>query len=340
MYHRPIEKAGNPIPDGKKDGKAAGEFPSAFRWGVGIAGAVLCSMRFMRPEYSLALGVIIALIGLAPPGDLVKKTSRILIQVCVVLLGATMNLQELWTAGATGLAFAFGTIVATFALGIILALWMRVDQKLATLISSGTAICGGSAIAAVGSTIRASSTQMSVAIGVVFILNAIGLWIFPPLGHWLGLTQHQFGVWAAVAIHDVSSVVGAASKYGDEALHIATAVKLSRTLWIVPIALVAAWFFRSSLPPGEKRAKLPIPWFIVLFILASVAGTYIPAIAEWRPVCTDIARRGMCVALYLVGLGLSRKALASVGVRPLLLAVILWVYISVLALVAVRWTIA
>jgi uncharacterized integral membrane protein (TIGR00698 family) len=294
----------------------------------------------MRPEYSLALGVIIALIGFAPPGDLVKRSSRILIQVCVVLLGATMNLHELWRAGVTGLSFAFGTIVATFALGIVLALWMRVDQKLATLISSGTAICGGSAIAAVGSTIRATSTHMSVAIGVVFILNAVGLWIFPPLGHLLGLSQQQFGVWSAVAIHDVSSVVGAAGQYGDEALQVATAVKLSRTLWIVPVALVAAWFFRSSAPGKERRGRLPIPWFIVLFVLASVAGTYITAMAEWTPLLKDIARRGMSVALFLVGLGLSRKALASVGVRPLLLAVILWVYISLLALAAVRWTIA
>ncbi|MGH7244096.1 MAG: YeiH family protein [Phycisphaerales bacterium] len=310
------------------------------RWTITIAGAVLCATPYMRPEYSLALGVIIALIGLAPPGDLIKKSSRTLIQVCVVLLGATMNLHELWTAGVTGLAFAFGTIVATFALGIVLALWMRVDQKLATLISSGTAICGGSAIAAVGSTIRATSTHMSVAIGVVFILNAVALWTFPPLGHWLGLSQHQFGVWSAIAIHDVSSVVGAAGKYGDEALHIATAVKLSRTLWIVPVALVAAWFFRSSLQGKENHARLPIPWFIVLFVLASVAGTYITQIHEWMPTLTDIARRGMSVALFLVGLGLSRKALSSVGIRPLLLAVILWVYISVLALAAVRWTIA
>lgn len=294
----------------------------------------------MRPEYSLALGVIIAIIGLAPPGDLVKKSSRILIQVCVVLLGATMNLNELAKAGLTGIGFAFGTIVATFALGVVLALWMRVDSRLATLISSGTAICGGSAIAAVGSTIRASSTHMSVAIGVVFILNAVGLWVFPTLGHWLGLTQHQFGVWSAVAIHDVSSVVGAAGKYGDEALQVATAVKLSRTLWIVPVAMVAAWFFRSSMQGKENQGKLPIPWFIVLFVLASVVGTYVEQVANLIPQLTTIARRGMSVALFLVGLGLSRKAVASVGIRPLALAVILWIYISVLALAVVRWTIA
>jgi len=319
--------------------------PALLRWVICAAGAALCAAPLMRPEYSLALGVIIALIGLAPPGDLVKKSSRILIQICVVLLGATMNLHELWRAGVTGLSFAFGTIVATFALGIVLALWLRIDQKLATLISSGTAICGGSAIAAVGSTIRATSTHMSVAIGVVFILNAVGLWVFPPLGHWFNLSNQQFGVWCAVAIHDVSSVVGAAGQYSaagdrsEEALHVATAVKLSRTLWIVPIALVAAWFFRSSQPGSQTRGRLPIPWFIVLFVLASIAGTYITAIAEWMPILTLIARRGMSVALFLVGLGLSRKALASVGIRPLALAVILWIYISVLALVAVRWTI-
>ena len=213
-----------------------------------------------------------------------------------------------------------------------------IDQKLCTLISSGTAICGGSAIAAVGSTIRASGTHMSVAIGVVFILNAIGLWVFPSLGHALNLSQHQFGVWSAVAIHDVSSVVGAASAYGKEALEVATAVKLSRTLWIVPVAIVAAWFFRKELAGKESHSRLPVPWFILLFVLASVVGTSLmaPGLAHGL---SDAARRGMNIALLLVGLGLSRKALASVGVRPLVLAVALWVFISVVALAVVRATI-
>lgn len=293
----------------------------------------------MRPEYALVVGVIVALLGLAPSGDGVKKLSRTLIQVCVVGLGFGMNLQELVRAGLTGLGFGFGTIVATFALGFVIAGALRIDQKLSTLISSGTAICGGSAIAAVGSTIRASGTHMSVAIGVVFILNAVGLWVFPPLGHWLNLSQSQFGVWSAVAIHDVSSVVGASSAYGKEALEIATAVKLSRTLWIVPVAIVAAWFFRKELEGTGNRSRLPIPWFILLFVLASVAGTYLMAPGLAHGV-SDAARRGMNVALFLVGLGLSRKALASVGVRPLILAVVLWVFISVVALVVVRQTIS
>ena len=292
----------------------------------------------MRPEYALILGVVVALLGFAPSGDAVKKASRTLIQVCVVGLGFGMNLEELVRAGLTGLGFGFGTIVATFCLGFVIAKWLAIDQKLSTLISSGTAICGGSAIAAVGSTIRASGTHMSVAIGVVFILNAVGLWVFPPLGHALNLTQKQFGVWSAVAIHDVSSVVGAASAYGKEALEVATAVKLSRTLWIVPVAIVAAWFFRKELEGREGRAKLPIPWFILLFVLASVTGTYLlpPGLAHG---ISDAARRGMNVALFLVGLGLSRTALASVGVRPLILAVALWVFISIAALAVVRSTI-
>lgn len=292
----------------------------------------------MRPEYALILGVAVALVGFAPHGDMVKKLSRITIQVCVVGLGFAMNLHELVRAGLTGLGFGFGTIVATFALGFLIAKWLRIDQKLCTLISSGTAICGGSAIAAVGSTIRASGTHMSVAIGVVFILNAVGLWVFPPLGHRLALSQNQFGVWSAVAIHDVSSVVGAASAYGKEALEVATAVKLSRTLWIVPVALVAAWFFRKELEGKESHSRLPIPWFILLFVLASVAGTYFMSqeVAAW---ISAAARKGMNIALFLVGLGLSRKALASVGVRPLVLAVSLWVFISVVALIVVRTTI-
>ncbi|MBX3380375.1 MAG: putative sulfate exporter family transporter [Phycisphaeraceae bacterium] len=308
------------------------------RWALTAALAAACLAPFMRPEYALILGVAVALLGLAPHGDMVKKLSRITIQVCVVGLGFAMNLHELVRAGLTGLWFGFGTIVATFALGFLLAKWLRIDQKLCTLISSGTAICGGSAIAAVGSTIRASGTHMSVAIGVVFILNAIGLWVFPPLGHSLNLSQHQFGVWSAVAIHDVSSVVGAASAYGKEALEVATAVKLSRTLWIVPVAVVAAWFFRKELEGKESHSRLPVPWFILLFVLASVAGTYFVD----RDVAAGVsaaARRGMNIALFLVGLGLSRRALASVGVRPLVLAVALWMFISIAALVVVRTTI-
>jgi uncharacterized integral membrane protein (TIGR00698 family) len=301
-------------------------------------GGLFAVSPWARPEFALLLGVALALLSLAPPGNAIRHWSKLLIQICVVLLGFGMNLIELAKAGLTGVGFAFGTIVGTFALGVVLARALQIDQKLATLISSGTAICGGSAIAAVGSTISASSAHMSVSIGAVFILNAVGLWIFPPLGHFFNLTQHQFGVWSAVAIHDVSSVVGAASRFGDEALQVATAVKLSRTLWIVPVAIAAAWFFRHDAARG--KSKLTVPWFIALFVLASVVGTYVPLVHEHVGTLTLVARRGMCLALLLVGLGLSRSALASVGVRPLVLAVALWVFISAGALLVVRATIA
>jgi uncharacterized integral membrane protein (TIGR00698 family) len=311
---------------------------TSLAWALTAAGALFAISPWARPEFALLLGVALALLALAPPGNAIRHWSKLLIQICVVLLGFGMNLTELAKAGLTGVGFALGTIVGTFALGVALARLLKIDQKLATLISSGTAICGGSAIAAVGSTISASSAHMSVSIGAVFILNAVGLWIFPPLGHFFSLSQHQFGVWSAVAIHDVSSVVGAASKFGDEALQVATAVKLSRTLWIVPIALAAAWFFRND-PAAKGKSKLPVPWFIGLFVLASVVGTYVPLVHEHVGTLTLIARRGMCLALLLVGLGLSRAALASVGVRPLVLAVALWVFISAVSLVVVRATI-
>ncbi len=310
----------------------------ATAWVLTGLAAMFALSPWARPEFALLLGVALALLSLAPPGNAIRHWSKLLIQICVVLLGFGMNLTELARAGLTGVGFAFGTIVGTFALGVALARALKIDQKLATLISSGTAICGGSAIAAVGSTIAASSAHMSVSIGAVFILNALGLWIFPPLGHFFNLSQHQFGVWSAVAIHDVSSVVGAASKFGDEALQVATAVKLSRTLWIVPIALAAAWFFRND-AAAKSKSKLPVPWFIALFVLASVVGTYVPLVHEHVGTLTLIARRGMCLALLLVGLGLSRSALASVGVRPLVLAVALWVFISAVSLVVVRATI-
>lgn len=323
------------VPEATQSGQSARTYAAWLLTGVGAAFAL---SPWARPEFALLLGVALALLSLAPPSTATRSWSKLLIQVCVVLLGFGMNLNELAKAGLTGVAFAFGTIVGTFALGVAIARTLKIDQKLATLISSGTAICGGSAIAAVGSTIRASTAHMSVSIGAVFILNAVGLWIFPALGHWFQLSQHQFGVWSAVAIHDVSSVVGAASKFGDEALQVATAVKLSRTLWIVPIALAAAWFFRGDADSNSK-GKLPIPWFIGMFVIASVIGTYVPMVQEHVGTLTLVARRGMCLALLLVGLGLSRSALASVGARPLFLAVTLWVFISAVSLVVVRATI-
>lgn len=304
------------------------------------------------PPVALTTGLVLALTGLAAFPSLAKRGSRLLIQIGVVLLGFKMDLRAVVQAGLVGLAFAAGTIVVTFALGFGLGRLLRIERKVTTLLSSGTAICGGSAIAATGSVIAASQAQISMAIGTVFVLNAIGLYIFPPLGDWLGLTATQFGTWAAVAVHDVSSVVGSARVFdqarhtGDAALQTATAVKLSRALWIAPVAFFAAWLHRrietsssatGGVPPAQK--SVPIPWFIALFLAAAAARTAFPAIQAVAPALEAVGKQALTVALLLIGLGLSRRAIIDVGWRPMLLGVLLWVAISVLALVIVRQTI-
>jgi uncharacterized integral membrane protein (TIGR00698 family) len=244
-----------------------------------------------------------------------------------------MNLQKVVEAGRTGFVFTVVTIVGTLLLGFLLGRAMNISRTTSHLISSGTAICGGSAIAAVGPVVNATDEEMSVALGTVFILNSIALFIFPMIGHRLGMTQPQFGVWAAIAIHDTSSVVGAAAKYGAEALQIATTVKLTRALWIVPVTLATAFFFK------RKSAKLTIPWFILWFVVASVLRTYIAAPAEVWSTLTMLARIGLTITLFLIGAGLSRKSIAAVGARPLILGILLWIAISSVSLFAVLRTV-
>jgi uncharacterized integral membrane protein (TIGR00698 family) len=243
-----------------------------------------------------------------------------------------MNLQQVVAAGKNGLLFTIATIAGTLLLGFILARALRVAPTTAHLISSGTAICGGSAIAAVGPVVGATDEEMSVSLATVFILNAVALFVFPLLGAQLALTQTQFGIWSAIAIHDTSSVVGAASKYGLEALQVATPVKLARALWIIPLTLGTAAAFR------KKNARITIPWFIFLFVLASVIRTYVPADPAIWDAITYVARRGLTVTLFLIGSGLSRAAVAAVGARPLILGVILWIAISLASLYAVMAT--
>jgi uncharacterized integral membrane protein (TIGR00698 family) len=207
--------------------------------------------------------------------------------------------------------------------------WLNIEKKTSFLISSGTAICGGSAIAAISPVIKAEEKQISVALGCVFILNSIALFIFPLIGHYLNLSQTQFGLWCAIAIHDTSSVVGAASKYGTHALEVATTVKLARALWIIPVAFLSTFLFKN------KSKKVSIPYFIGLFILAMIANTYLPVVRLMSPYVINIAKAGLTLTLFLIGAGLSRKVLASVGLKPLLQGVALWVAISGAALYAV-----
>ena len=292
---------------------------------------------------SLGLGVLLALIGLVDPGDWAKSASRFLIQLCVVLLGFTMDFAKVMAAGLSGLAFAAGTIAFVFSLGWLLGRLLKTDSKITTLVSSGTAICGGSAIAAVSSVINASAAQTSVALATIFILNGIALYIFPPLGHALHLSDNQFGTWAAVAIHDVSSVIGAARTFSEGSVETATTIKLSRALWIIPVSLACSWIYsrRSAAPTtSTDSAKPAFPWFILAFVAACAIASQVPAIRDQAPLLKIISRIGLCIALFLIGAGLNRAALANVGWRAMVLGVALWLAMSITALLVVRATVA
>lgn len=304
------------------------------RAAIFIALLLFCLTPWASPPIALALGLTLALTVGHPFTAHTPKITRVLLQISVVGLGFGMNLQKVLAAGRTGLLFTIATIAGTLLVGYAIGRALGISRGTAHLISSGTAICGGSAIAAVGPVIGASDEEMSVSLATVFILNAIALFVFPPIGVQLGLTQTQFGVWSAIAIHDTSSVVGAASKYGAEALQIATTVKLTRALWIVPLTIATAFAFR------RKSTRVAIPWFILFFLLASIVRTYTPAPAEVWSTLVQIARIGLTVTLFLIGAGLSRRALASVGARPLVLGVILWIAISAVSLWAVLATLA
>lgn len=283
---------------------------------------------------ALLAGLIFAFSFKNPCPKFNKKTSKYLLQVAVVCLGFNMNLHESLKSGSEGMMFTVVSVVGVMILGILIGYWFHLNRKTAYLISSGTAICGGSAIAAVGPVLKANENEMAVSLGVIFILNAIALFIFPPIGRMLEMSQEQFGTWAAIAIHDTSSVVGAGEQYGEVALQMATLIKLTRALWIIPLALVTMFIFR------EKGSKVSIPWFIFIFILAMVVNTYVP-LPEWFvSSMVWIARRGMVVTLFMIGASLSIATVRQVGIKPLLLAISLWIIISLTSLGVVLKTIA
>lgn len=290
---------------------------------------LLCLTPFISPPIALLIGIVLANVVGNPFIHLSHKVTQVLLQVSVVGLGFGMNVHSALTAGKEGFLFTVASILATLILGTLLGKWMKVEQKTSHLISCGTAICGGSAIAAISPVIKADEKQISVALGTIFILNSIALFLFPAVGHWLELTQKQFGLWSAIAIHDTSSVVGAADRYGAEALQIATTVKLARALWIIPLALITALIFKN------RSGKLKIPYFIGLFILAMIANTYLPQAAIVAPYLVSIAKTGLTVTLFLIGAGLSAKILKDIGFKPLLQGLLLWISISGLALYVV-----
>jgi uncharacterized integral membrane protein (TIGR00698 family) len=284
---------------------------------------------------ALLAGLIFAFTLKNPYPKFNKKTSKYLLQVAVVCLGFSMNLHESLKSGSEGMSFTIVSVIGVMVLGTLFGYWMHINRKTAYLISSGTAICGGSAIAAVGPVVKANENEMAVSLGVVFILNAIALFIFPPIGHILGMSETQFGTWAAIAIHDTSSVVGAGEVYGQTALQTATLIKLTRALWIIPLALVTMFIFRDK----TSSLKKSIPWFIFVFILAMIINTYMPLPESVTNVLVWIAKRGMVVTLFLIGASLSLKTVKEVGVKPLLLAVALWIVIGVSSLGVVLSTI-
>lgn len=296
---------------------------------------LVCLSPWGSPPVALALGLLLAFTIGNPFPQVTGKPTKLLLQGSVIFLGFGMNIEAVFKAGRDGILFTIATIFGTLVLGFFVGKFLKVNDKTSNLISSGTAICGGSAIAAVGPAIDAGTEEMSVSLGTVFVLNSIALILFPIIGHTLNLSQTQFGVWAAIAIHDTSSVVGAAQTYGAEALAIATTVKLARALWIAPVALMFAFIYRNN--HSERKAKVAMPWFIFLFLGATLIRTYAPSgiLPSIFDSLVNLAKAGMTVTLFLIGVSLSRKTLRAVGVRPLLQGVFLWIVISVVSLFAV-----
>ncbi len=285
---------------------------------------------------ALFLGLAFALsCGQAHP-KFNKKVSKYLLQYSVVGLGFGMNLHASLASGKEGMEFTIISVIGTLLIGWVIGRkFLKVDRDTSYLISTGTAICGGSAIAAVGPVLKAKDTEMSVALGTIFILNAIALFIFPVIGHALDMSQQEFGTWAAIAIHDTSSVVGAGAAYGEEALKIATTIKLTRALWIIPLAFVTSFIFKS------KGQKVSIPWFIFFFVLAMVFNTYVLGTTSTGMMIgegiNEFARKTLTITLFFIGASLSRDVLKAVGIKPLIQGVLLWVVISLSTLAYIYW---
>jgi uncharacterized integral membrane protein (TIGR00698 family) len=290
---------------------------------------IISASGFVSPAVALGAGIVFGLLLPHPFASESRDLSRLLLQASVVALGFGMNLHQVVHAGASGFAYTAVSIVCAILLGTLLGRMLSVQPKAAFLITCGTAICGGSAIAAIAPITNAGDEDMAVSLGTVFTLNAVALLAFPTIGFALHLTQSQFGLWAALAIHDTSSVVGAAAHYGPQALTIGTTVKLARALWIVPLALVTAAVSKSS-------TRIQWPWFILYFCFAAVANTYVHALAPAFAAFAKLGRYGLTVTLFLIGSGISKATLRKVGVRPMLQGVALWIIVATLSLWAIR----
>jgi uncharacterized integral membrane protein (TIGR00698 family) len=306
-------------------------------------GAAFALSPWATPALALAAGIVIALSIGNPWRHVTARISGRLLQASVVGLGFGIPLNALVRAGVSGMGVTALTIAVTFVVGLALARWLAIDRTHGVLITTGTSICGGSAIAAVGPAIGASAEAMGISLATVFVLNAVALYAFPAVAHLAHLTQHQFGVWAALAIHDTSSVVGAASAYGEEALRDATILKLARALWILPLTVLLPRILHrradgANAASADAEAGAPLPWFIALFVLAAVARSLAPESAlHWFDSVNSIARTALVLTLFLIGANLTRAQLKAVGMRPLLHGVTLWIIVAGATLAGVMW---
>ncbi len=298
---------------------------------VFFVGLILAA-TLLSPPFALLAGLIYGFTLTHPFQAESKRLSKFLLQASVVALGFGMNLHEVIHAGRSGFVYTAASITIAMLLGLGLGYLIQVGKKSAFLISAGTAICGGSAIAAVGPIADANEEEMAVALGTVFILNSIALFLFPAIGYWLHMSQSQFGLWSALAIHDTSSVVGATAKYGATALSVGTTIKLARALWIVPLSFVTAITLKS-------KARIQWPWFILFFCLAALLNTLLPTFHAMFGGFNHVGKIGLTVTLFLIGTGLNKQTIQRVGARPLLQGLALWIIVGTgaLALVVLNW---
>jgi uncharacterized integral membrane protein (TIGR00698 family) len=286
----------------------------------------------LSPQWTLLTGIVLSLFiqGMEYQNK-AKRWSANLLQVSVILLGASLNFNAVINQGSCAALVTFVSICLVFLLGYLGRILLKVNAEQGLLITMGTAICGGSAIGALSPVIKADTMAITVSIGVVFLLNALAVFIFPFLGHYFELTQDQFGFWAALAIHDTSSVVAASSIYGSKALEIASTIKLIRALWIIPITLFFSFYTR-----GSTKGKITLPWFILGFLIVSMLFTFVDLPGVYKATVTDFAKMGFAITLFLIGLTFDFKKIKAVGVRPLLLGIGLWVIISSLSLILIK----
>lgn len=286
---------------------------------------LLCMCSFVTAPMALFCGILLAFLKIERPFEF-KKYSSPLLQYSVVLMGFGMSLQQVIEVSSKGIVLTACSVLLVFLFGMLLGRLLKVDRNTAMLISSGTAICGGSAIAAVSPIIKAKDNQISFALTVVFVLNALALFIFPPIGRALNMGEVDFGYWSAIAIHDTSSVVGAGAAYGPDALQTAVTVKLARTLWIIPLSFLVLFINRKH---DANRGKIKIPWFILYFVVAILIAFLLPQFSELYTNLAFLGRRGMVVALFMIGCGFSFEDLKKAGWRSFVLGVLLWIVIAV-----------